>query len=139
MTVAIPVPQGNYVPAKRVGGLLFTAGMTPRRNGRLIMTGPVRSTAPAENYRDAVVLACTNALAAARAQLDDGETLSAILNLSVFIAAETGFDAHTKLADFASDYLRAELGPEGISARTAVGVATLPGNAPVEIQITAVI
>ena len=134
-----PVPQGDYVPARRHGGMIFTSGMTPRRNGELLFTGPVPADAAVEDHREAVVLACSNALAAARGRLGEGERIAAILSMTVYIAAEPGFTAHSKLADFASQYLRAELGPEGIGSRAAIGVATLPGNAPVEIQIVAAI
>lgn len=134
---AQPVPQGDYIPAKRHGSLIFVSGMTPRKEGVLMFTGAVRCDAPLEDHRDAVVLACANALAAARRLLAEGECIATILSLTVYIAAEPGFAAHSRLADFASQYLRSELGPEGIGSRAAVGVATLPGNAPVEIQIIA--
>lgn len=134
-----PVPQGAYVEARRHGELIFTSGMTPRRDGMLLYTGPVRCGTALEEYRDAVVLACSNALLAARGQLREGERISAILNLNVYIAAEAGFTAHSGIADFASQFLAAELGPEGIGSRAALGVATLPGNAPVEVQLVAVV
>ncbi|WP_371823282.1 RidA family protein [Paracoccus sp. Z118] len=134
-----PVPQGDYVPARRGGGIIVTSGMTPRVDGRLIALGPVRKDAPLEEYREAVALACSNALTAARGVLADGEELGAILGMTVYIAAENGFTAHSKLADFASAFLRQKLGDAGICARAAVGVATLPGGAPVEIQLTAAV
>lgn len=134
-----PVPQGDYIPARRHGDLIFTSGMTPRLDGVLQFTGPVRKDAPVEDYRQAVLLACGNALAAARGVLAEGESISAILSLTVYIAAEPGFEAHAKLADHASAFLRAEFGAQGIGARAAVGVATLPGNAPVEIQLVAAV
>lgn len=134
-----PVPQGQYAAARRHGALVFTAGMTPRMNGVLTITGPVRTAAPVEAYREAVVLACSNALAAARGVLADGEGIAAILSMTVYIAAESDFTAHSRLADFASDHLHAELGEHGIGARAAVGVATLPGDAPVEVQIVAAV
>ena len=134
-----PVPQGDYIPARRHGDLIFTSGMTPRLDGVLQFTGPVRKDVPVEHYRQAVLLACGNALAAARGVLAEGESISAILSLTVYIAAEPGFEAHAKLADHASAFLRAEFGAQVIGARAAVGVATLPGNAPVEIQIVAAI
>jgi enamine deaminase RidA (YjgF/YER057c/UK114 family) len=134
-----PVPQGNYIPAKRHGGLIFTSGMTPRRNGELMFTGPVCCDVPIEDYRDAVVLACSNALAAARGLLSEGERIAGILSLTVYIAAEADFTAHSRLADFASQHLWSELGSEGVGSRAAVGVATLPDNAPVEIQLIAAI
>jgi len=97
--------------------------------------GPVRNDAPLEDYREAVLLACSNALTAAREQLAEGERLVGILNLTVYIAAEPSFEAHSKLADYASAFLREALGKQGIGARAAIGVATLPGNAPIEIQL----
>lgn len=134
-----PVPQGDYIPARRHGALIFTSGMTPRRDGVLLHHGPVRADAPVEDHRDAVRLACGNALAAARAMLAPGESLAAILGLTVYVAAEPGFTAHSRIADLASAYLREELGDAGIGSRAAVGVASLPGNAPVEIQLVAAV
>ncbi len=136
---ALPVPQGLYRPATRAGGLIFTAGMTPRRDGAMLVTGPVGRDDPPEAWRAAVELAAANALAAAASQLAEGERIAAVPSLTVFIAAETGFTAHARLADFASALLREELGEAGIGSRAAVGVATLPGNAPVEIQLVAVV
>lgn len=134
-----PVPQGRYAPASRFGNLVFTSGMTPRQNGVLLFTGPVRADEPVEKWREAVTLAAHNALAAARGQLAPGEHIALVLGLTVYIAAEQGFMAHSRLADFASAFLHAELGDIGIGSRAAVGVATLPGNAPVEIQLVAAV
>lgn len=139
MSASIPIPQGNYVPARRVGEMVYTSGMTPRQDGELQVTGQVPVNANIEDYRFAVELACGNALTAARGQLQEGEFIDLVVSMTVFIAAESGFSAHAKLADFASNHLFAELGSRGIGARAAVGVATLPGNAPVEIQITTVV
>jgi len=134
---AAPPSQGRYVPARRHGRLIFTAGMTPRQNGVLTAIGPVALSAPLDTYRDAVVLACSNALAAARSVLAPGEHLSAVLSLTVYVTAEPGFVAHSQIADFASAYLATELGEAGVASRAAIGVASLPGNAPVEIQLIA--
>lgn len=132
-----PVPQGDYVPARRFGQLIHTSGMTPRRDGKMTAFGPVRKDQPLADYRAAVELACANALTAARGTLAPGETIAGILSMTVYIAAEPGFETHAKLADFASAWLRVELGEGGIGTRAAIGVATLPGNAPVEIQLIA--
>lgn len=134
-----PVPQGDYVAARRSGKLIVTAGMTPRAEGRLMFSGPVRADEPLERHQEAVVLACGNALAAVMGVLADGEELDAILAMTVYVAAGEGFAAHSRLADFASAYLRRELGDTGICSRAAVGVATLPGGAPVEIQLMAAV
>lgn len=134
---APPVPQGRYRPARRHADVIYTSGMTPRDNGELRFAGPVRASDPVESWRDAVRLACRNALTAASLQLAPGEHIAAVLSLTVYIHAEAGFTQHSRLADFASDFLFDELGEAGIGSRAAVGVASLPGNAPVEIQLVA--
>jgi len=131
------MPQGDYLPAVRQDCFIFTSGMTPRRDGVLLYEGAIRSDVAVSEYREAVFLACGNALRAARATLGPGESISTILSLTVYIAAEPGFSAHSRIADLASLYLREQLGAAGIGSRAAVGVATLPGNAPVEIQLIA--
>lgn len=132
---ANPIPQGKYVPASRFGNLIVTAGMTPRRNGQLIQTGRIESGAPMETYKEAVRLASENALTAARNQLKKGERIACVMSMTVYINAEDGFTGHAKIADFASDYLAEELQEASPMARVSVGAATLPGNAPVEIQL----
>ncbi|WP_231711434.1 RidA family protein [Xanthobacter dioxanivorans] len=118
---------------------MFTSGMTPRRDGKLVASGQVSSRHPPDFYRDMVELACANALAAARSVIQDPERIAAVLSLTVFIAAADDFEAHSRIADFASAYLHRELGQAGIGSRAAIGVATLPGNACVEIQLVAVV
>ena len=132
---ANPIPQGKYVPATRFGDLICTAGMTPRKHGQLIQTGRVEKDAPLENYKEAVRQAADNALTAARNQLAEGERIVRVLSMAVYVNAEDGFTAHAKIADFASDYLSEELGDASPMARVSIGVATLPGNSPVEIQL----
>ncbi|SIS90312.1 RidA family protein [Paracoccus saliphilus] len=134
----MPVPQGDYVPASRHGGLIYTAGMTPRQNGRMMFDGPVR-TGQIDVQREAVRLACTNALLAIEDKLRGDEEIAAMLTMTVYVAAEDGFSEHSKIADFASAFLRERLGDRGICSRCAIGVANLPGNAPVEIQLVAAV
>ena len=132
---ANPIPQGKYVPATRFGDLIFTAGMTPRKNGVLIQTGKVSASEPLDSCRDAVRQAADNALTAARNQLTDGEAIARVLSMTVYVNAEDGFTAHAKVADFASDFLNEELGDASPMARPSIGIASLPGNAPVEISL----
>jgi hypothetical protein len=107
--------------------------------GVLQFTGPVRATDPVEKWKDAVAQSCDNAIMAAQSLLQAGERIAGIPSLTVYIAADTGFTQHSKLADFASEVLHERFGEAGIGSRAAIGVATLPGNAPVEIQLTAAV
>lgn len=134
-----PVPQGNYIPASRQDNLIYTSDMTPRKNGTLLHSGKIQTSKPIETYKEAVRLAAGNALTAARNSLSAKESIEKIVTLTVYIAAEEGFTAHPQLADFASEYLCEQLGDAGVGSRAAVGVASLPGGAPVEIQLVAAI
>ena len=132
---ANPIPQGKYVPATRFGDMIFTAGMTPRNNGALIKTGKVGVEDVIEDYTDAVRQAAKNALTAAKNKLEDGEKIIQIMAITVYVNAENGFTRQSKIADIASEYFCEELGEAGIGSRAAVGVSSLPGDAPVEISI----
>ena len=132
-----PIPQGKYKPAVRHGGLIFTAGMTPRKNGVLLMSGKITPDRPLEDYREAVIRAASNALTAARNTLKEGERIVQILSLTVYLNASPDYTTHAKVGDIASNWLYEQLGEAGVGPRAAIGVATLPGNAPVEIQLVA--
>ena len=130
-----PIPQGKYLPAVRHADLIYTSGMTPRKAGKLIYSGKIRATDPIESHRDAVRLATLNALVAAQACLKEGEKISVILQLNIFLNAEQEFTAHAKIADYASDVLIEHLGARSIGSRAAIGVASLPSDAPVEVTL----
>ncbi len=130
-----PIPQGKYMPAVRHADLIYTSGMTPRKAGRLIYSGKIKVADSIESHREAVRLATLNALGAAQNLLNEGEKISLILQLNVFLNAEEEFTAHAKIADFASNVLIENLGANCIGSRAAIGVKSLPSNAPVEITI----
>ncbi|MBP2239039.1 enamine deaminase RidA (YjgF/YER057c/UK114 family) [Sinorhizobium kostiense] len=131
------MPNGNYVLAKRHHDVVFTSGMTPRANGILTHTGTFTNDVDLEDCKEAVELAASNAMAAARRLLNGKERIDSILAMTVFVSASGDFNQHSRIADHASNYLFRELGERGIGVRAAVGVASLPGGAIVEIQITA--
>jgi len=134
-----PIPQGQYLLATRYNDLVYTSGMTPRKDGKLIYTGKVKEASPVETYRDAVQLATKNALIAAQTCLQKNEKISTILQLTVYINTEEGFSKHSKVADYASSLLLEELGVNSIGSRVAIGAATLPSDALVEIALVSVV
>ena len=129
-----PPPQGHYVPARRHNDLVFVSGMTPRRNGVLLHAGQVAVDAPAELYEEAVQLATGNALQAAEAQLRNGEWIASVLSLTVYVNAPPGFTRHSQIADMASRHIQ-DCIHAALPSRAAIGVASLPGNATVEISM----
>jgi len=112
--------------------------MTPRRDGTLILTGRVGAEVTVDEARTAAALAVDNALAAIRSTLRDGTTFRPV-EMIVYIATAPGFTDLSVVADGASAVIERELGPDALPARTAVGVHTLPGAAPLEIALTAVL
>lgn len=130
-----PVPQGNYKPASRFKNIISTAGMTPRKNGELIQSGRILHTESIESYREAILQAIDNAYSAAMALVSDDEVVKQVLSMTVYVNADDDFTSHSKVADIGSDYLFNNLGEAGIGSRAAIGVKSLPGNAPVEIQL----
>ena len=130
-----PVPQGNYKPASRFENIISTAGMTPRKNGELIQSGRILSTESIENYIEAILQAIDNAYSAAIALVSEDEEVKQVLAMTVYVNEDDNFTSHSKVADIASDYLFENLGEAGIGSRAAIGVKSLPGNAPVEIQL----
>ncbi|MFS4417398.1 RidA family protein [Maribacter sp. 2307ULW6-5] len=133
----IPVPQGKYRPAVRHNELIYTSGMTPRKQGKLLYEGKILASDPVDAHRPALRLATENALIAASSCLQPGERIDRVLQLQVYVNAEDGFTAHAALADVASEFLMERLGAGCMGARAAIGVATLPMNAPVEITLLA--
>lgn len=132
-----PIPQGKYLPAVRNADLIFTSGMTARKAGKLLYSGKIRVADDIKLHRDAVRLATNNALNAAHSCLNEGEKITLILIMNVYLNAEEEFTAHAKIADFASEVLIEKLGAGCIGSRAAVGVASLPSNASVEISMIA--
>ena len=134
-----PKPQGKYVLAKRNGNLIVTAGMTPRQDGTLIKRGKISCGESIQDYRQCVRLAAKNTLSAVKSRMTADESIEELLSVTVYINAETGFEKHAAVADFASEYYLEELGEAGVGCRTAIGVSSLPGNAPCEISIMALV
>lgn len=130
-----PIPQGKYVPAVRDGNIIYTSGMTPRKSGELIFSGKITLDTPIKEYKNAVELATLNAIGAVQNCLAENEKISIVLQMNVFLNTEENFQSHAKVADFASETIISYLGSVCVGTRAAIGVASLPSNAPVEIVL----
>lgn len=131
-----PDPQGSYVPAVVHGELVMTAGMTPRIDGELQHRGQVGDAIAVDQAREAAAIAAANALSAAARALGPDRAIDRILRMAVYVNAVGGFSQHSAVADGASEKLRALLGDRAAACRVAVGVASLPGDACVELELT---
>jgi enamine deaminase RidA (YjgF/YER057c/UK114 family) len=132
-----PAPRGSYLPAVLHDGLVYTAGMTPRRDGALTVTGVVGLTVSAAAARAAAGLAATNALAAVFSTLPADVNGVRCVRMTVYIACAPDFYDLSEVADGASEAISAALGAHALPARSAIGVHTLPSGAPVEVELIA--
>ena len=131
---AVPRPAGSYVPAARAGALLFTAGQLPLREGRLTYTGKVGSDVSTEEAKEAARLCAINALAAVKAEAGL-ENVRRVVKVTGYVASAAGFNDQPGVVNGASELLGEIFGEKGLHARSAVGVAELPLDAPVEVEL----
>jgi len=131
-------PVAAYVPVKIVGALAFVAGQVPFVNGLLLHPGRLGETVSVESAAEAAGRAALQALSVLREELGGGfGRLLGVAQVTVYIAATPDFEEHPKVADGASSMLVNVLGEPGKHARTAVGMASLPLGASVEVAVTA--
>jgi enamine deaminase RidA (YjgF/YER057c/UK114 family) len=115
----------------------MTAGMTPRVDGVLRYAGRLGDTITLDEGREAAAIAASNAVAAIVDLLGSADAVSQALRMTVYVNAVDGFTDHSLVADGASARLRELLGEHrGSVVRSAVGVASLPGGACVEVELT---
>ena len=127
-------PAANYVPFAIDGNLIFTSGQLPLKQGALIAEGLVGKDLDVEAGKEAAKWCAINILAQAKAALGDLEKIERIVKIAVFVASAPEFTQQHLIANGASDFLVEILGDAGRHARSAVGMSSLPLNAPVEIE-----
>ncbi|RWK43235.1 RidA family protein [Mesorhizobium sp.] len=135
--VTLPVaaaPAANYVPYCRSGNLLFIAGQLPLKQGKLQASGLLGRDVDIATGQEAAKYCAINILAQAKAALGDLEKIRRVVKITVFVASAPDFFEQHLVANGASDLLVAVLGDPGKHARAAVGAASLPLNAAVEIE-----
>jgi len=130
-----PVPVANYVPVRQVGNLVFTSGQTPTRDGVLTVSGKLGRELTVEEGQQASATAALNCLSALRQHLGSLDRIVSVVSLTGYVASAEGFADQPAVINGASLILERAFGDKGRHARAAVGVAELPGQAPVEISL----
>jgi enamine deaminase RidA (YjgF/YER057c/UK114 family) len=128
-------PLAAYVPAVRSGSLVFTSGQVPMVDGKLAMTGKVGAQVSAEDAHELARTCALNALAAVDA-LVGLDSVVRVVKVVGFVASTHDFTGQPAVINGASALLGEVFGDAGQHARSAVGVAVLPLDAPVEVELT---
>jgi len=131
---AVAPPAGAYLPARRSGSLLFTAGQLPLVDGVLMATGKVGAEVDVATAYGLARRCALNALAAAHA-LVGIDAVTGVVKVVGFVASAPRFVGQASVVNGASELLAEVFGPAGQHARSAVGVAELPLDAPVEVEV----
>jgi len=132
-TAAAPVAA--YVPAVKTGNLVFTAGQLPVVDGKLLKEGKVGRDVTVEEAKELAQICALNALAAI-SSVADLDQIERVVRVGGFVNCAPGFTAIPGVINGASEFLIKIFGDiNGKHARTAVGVAELPLNAPVEVEV----
>lgn len=130
----VVAPLAAYVPARRAGPLVFTAGQLPMIDGALPVTGRVGESVTPEIAYGLARRAALNALAAIDA-LVGLDAVTDVVKVVGYVASGPQFTGHPAVVNGASELLGEVFGPAGAHARSAVGVASLPMGSPVEIEL----
>ncbi|MCX5381683.1 RidA family protein [Streptomyces sp. NBC_00083] len=128
-------PLAAYQPAVRSGAYVYTAGQLPMVEGKLPVTGKVGGEVTAEEAKELAATCALNALAAVKSVVGDLDRIARVVKVVGFVASAPDFTGQPGVINGASELLGAVLGDKGIHARSAVGVAVLPLDAPVEVEI----
>jgi enamine deaminase RidA (YjgF/YER057c/UK114 family) len=129
------VPVAAYVPAVRTGNLVYTSGQLPRVDGLLLAAGKVGAEVTPEAGKELARWCALNALAAVKAEVGELSAVTRVVKVVGFVASAPGFTGQPQVVNGASELLAAVFGDAGAHARSAVGVAVLPLDAPVEVEI----
>jgi enamine deaminase RidA (YjgF/YER057c/UK114 family) len=133
----IAAPVGSYVPATRVGSIVYTSGQIPLADGKVVYTGKVGAGLDLATAQKAAELCCLNALSIVAAEAGGIDRIVRIVRVVVFVASAPAFTDQPKVANGASDLLVKIFGDAGRHVRSAVGVAVLPLDAAVELELVA--
>jgi enamine deaminase RidA (YjgF/YER057c/UK114 family) len=131
----VAAPAGSYLPALTSGNLVFTAGQLPIVEGKLVATGKVGSEITLEEATELARKCILNGLAAVKNEIGDLDRIKRIVKIVGFVSSDPSFTQQPQVINGASDLLGEIFGEVGRHARSAVGVAVLPLDAPVEIEL----
>ena len=132
---ALATPAGAYIPAVVSGNLVFTSGQLPFVSGALAATGKVGDAVSPDDAKTYAATCVLNALAAVQFAIGSLDRVTRIVKVVGFVASDPSFTGQPGVINGASELLGEIFGDAGVHARSAVGVAVLPLDSPVEVEL----
>ena len=133
----VAAPLAAYVPAVRTGSYVYTAGQLPLADGKLLLTGKVGAQVTTAEAAALARTCALNALAAVASVTGGLAAVTRIVKVTGFVASDAAFTDQAQVVNGASELLLEVFGEAGRHARSAIGMAVLPFDAPVEIELIA--
>ena len=130
-----PSPAGSYIPVVTTGNLAFVSGQIPMKEGKVVFEGKVPEKQSVDSAREAAKICIINGLAQLKANLGSLDKITKFIRISGFVNSESDFTEQPKVINAASDLLVEVFGDMAKHSRIAVGVASLPLNSTVEIDM----
>ncbi|MCD9145164.1 RidA family protein [Streptomyces albireticuli] len=127
-------PLAAYQPAVRSGAYVYTAGQLPMVKGAIPVTGKVGAEVSAEQAKELAAVCALNGLAAVKSVVGDLDKIVRVVKVVGFVASAADFTGQPGVLNGTSELLGEIFGEKGVHARSAVGVAVLPLDAPVEVE-----
>ncbi len=140
LNISLPVPPkpaGSYIPVVKTGNLVFVSGQIPMKDGKVQITGKVPTKTSIEEAQSAAKICILNALAQIKSEIGSLDKITRIVRVSGFVNSVPDFTEQPKVINAASDLLYEIFGEIGRHSRIAVGVASLPLDSSVEIDVIA--
>ena len=131
----VAAPVAAYVPAVRTGSLVYTSGQLPLSSGALLGTGKVGAEVTPDAAKEMAAQCALNAIAAIKSLIGDLDDVVRVVKVVGFVASTPDFTGQPGVINGASELLGSAFGEAGVHARSAVGVAALPMDAPVEVEV----
>ncbi|MEY2848353.1 MAG: hypothetical protein RI885_1018 [Actinomycetota bacterium] len=131
----VAAPVAAYIPAVATGNLVYTSGQLPFIDGALPASGKVGTDVSAERARELASVCALNAIAAAASAIGSADRVTRVVKVTGFVASDPEFTGQPGVINGASELLGEVFGEAGVHARSAVGVAVLPLDSPVEVEV----
>jgi enamine deaminase RidA (YjgF/YER057c/UK114 family) len=128
-------PVAAYTPTVRTGDHVYVSGQVPMVDGRPAGTGKVGAEVTPDRAAELAAICALNAIAAVKAEVGELSRVRRIVKVVGFVASDPSFTGHPQVINGASELLGSVFGDAGVHARSAVGVAALPLDVPVEVEM----